>query len=149
MDDADFMLMLKNYEETRQFAIASHGLISRESHIDWLRYNVQEFQVIEDVEKSLSRPPEEREKIVSVGVIRIHDNEISIWVDKKFWNLGIATYILQHVSQRGMTAKIVCPNIASMKAFIRAGFEPTSYTPENRKDEWSEMTPAYYIFKKY
>lgn len=141
--DADFMLKLKNYPETRQFAIATHEAISAEDHYRWLENNLEYFKIIED--GSILK----NDDMARVGAIRIQDNEISIWVDKEFWKRGIATYILQHVSQRGMTAKIVCSNIASLKAFIRAGFEPTSYIVENRETEWSEMTPAYYIFKKY
>ncbi len=104
MADADFMLKLKNYEETRQFAIASHEAIDAEDHYRWLEKNLEYFQIIHDEEKS-------------IGAIRIQDLEISIWVDKEFWGLGIATYILQHVSERGLTAKIVEGNVASMKCF--------------------------------
>lgn len=136
MADADKLLELKNYKETRQFAIASHAEIKSEDHYKWLQENLQYFQAIVDGEKM-------------VGAIRIENEVISIWIDRDFWKRGIATYILQHVAKRGQMAFIVCDNIASMRAFIRAGFEPTEYVSEKRKDEWSELTPAYYIFKKY
>ena len=124
MSDADFMLTLKNYEETRRFSIASHEEIKREEHLKYLEENIQYFQTICDGEKN-------------IGAIRILDEEISIWIDKEFWNKGIATYILQHVSKRGMTAIILPENIGSMRAFIRAGFEPIEYCH------------AYYTFKKH
>lgn len=124
MADADKMLELKNYPETRQFALASHDEIKKEDHYKWLEENLQYFQAIVDGENM-------------VGAIRIQDYEISIWIDKDFWKRGIATYILQHISKRGMTAKIVNANIGSMRAFIRAGFEPSSYHE------------TYYTFKKY
>ena len=124
MTDADDMLRWKNYDETRAFAIETHEAISAEDHYRWLEKNLEYFQIIHDDTNT-------------VGAIRIKDYEISVWVDRNFWKQGIATYILQHVSKKGMTAKIVPANIASMRAFIRAGFEPISFHE------------TYYTFKKY
>lgn len=126
MADADKMLELKNYPETRRFAIASHDIIKPEDHYKWLEENLQYFQAIVDEEKM-------------VGAIRVENEVISIWIDRDFWKKGIATYILQHVAKRGQKAFIVCDNIASMRAFIRAGFEPIEYNLEGR----------YYTFKKW
>jgi RimJ/RimL family protein N-acetyltransferase len=114
MSDLDKMLELKNYPETRQFAIATHEEIKPQDHYKWMEDNIQYFQAIMDGEKM-------------AGALRIKDYEISIWVDREFWNKGIATYILQFVSKRGMTAKIVNGNVGSFRAFVRAGFEPISY----------------------
>lgn len=136
MDDADLLLEMKNYPETRKFSISTPNEIKKEDHYKWLEKNIQYFQAIVTEEKM-------------VGAIRIQDYEISIWVHRDLWDNGIATYILQHVSKRGMTAKIVEGNIGSMRAFQRAGFEPSSYIVPNRETEWSEITPGYYIFKKY
>lgn len=124
MDDADFMLEMKNYPETIQYAIITEEEITKEAHYKWLPDNLKYFQVIMDEDKM-------------IGVIRIQDYEVSIWIKKEFWGQGRATWVLQTFCRRGMTAKIVPENIASMKAFIRAGFEPASYH-EN-----------YYTFKKY
>ena len=132
MQDADFMLKLKNYPETRQFAIASHEEIDKESHYKWLEKNLQYFQIIIIDGKDS-------------GAIRIQDYEISVWVDKEFWKQGIATFVLQHIAKRGMTSKIVEGNIASMKCFTRAGFEPIEYVTSNN---FFDIT-NYYIFKKY
>ena len=123
MADADFLLELKNYSETRKFAIASHDEIKKEDHYKWLENNIQYFQVIENYG-------------VSLGVIRIKNNEISIWINKKIWGKRVASDILKEISERGMTAKIVNGNIGSFKAFVRAGFKPIDYK-EN-----------YYILKK-
>jgi len=109
--DADFMLELKNYPETRRFAIATHDEISKDSHYKWLEKNIQYFCVIGDLQ----------------GAIRIQDNEISIWVDRKYWGKGIASWVLESISEVGMIAKIVNGNVGSFKAFIRAGFEPIDY----------------------
>jgi len=131
MDDADFMLEMKNYPETIQYAILTEKEITKEDHYKWLEENLQYFQVIEGAHGDIANG------LRMVGAIRIKDYEISIWVDRGFWKKGIATYILQYVSKRGMTAKIVPANIASMRAFIRAGFEPVSFHE------------TYYTFKKY
>jgi len=124
MADADFMLELKNQPETRQFAIATHDKITKEAHYKWLPDNLQYFQIIED-------NAGER-----VGALRIQNNEVSIWVDRNHWSKGIASYVLGNECEIGMTAKIVVYNVGSMRAFIRAGFEPISFHE------------TYYIFQK-
>lgn len=125
MEDADFMLKLKNDPATRNFAIIAKDEIKREDHIIWLEKNIQYFRVIEAFSGS------ER-----VGAIRIQDNEVSIWIDKEFRSANVAKRILIMETKLGMKAKIVDGNIPSMRAFIRAGFLPVSHH-EN-----------YYIFQK-
>ena len=120
MSDADKMLEWKNYPETRKYAIASHDIITKEAHYKWLEENIQYFQVIGDM----------------MGAVRIQDGEVSIWIDKFWWGKGVASFVLDDVSEVGMTAKIVEGNIGSMRAFINAGFKPIIY-----KDN-------YYIFQK-
>lgn len=140
IQDADKMLEWKNYSETRRFSISTPFEIEKDSHYKWLEENIKYFQMMEDNGNVC-------------GAIRIKNDEISIWIDREFWNRGIATYVLQHISKRGMTARIVEGNVGSMRCFIRAGFEPISYTPEAR-DETSDghfiiQAPAYYTFKKW
>ncbi len=127
--DADFMLEMKNYPETRQFAIASHEEIKKEDHYKYLEDNIHYFQVIEFAVNERA------------GVIRIKDNEISIWIDRKFWGKGIASFILEQVSEKGMEAKIVDGNLASMRAFLNAGFKPFSYHEGG-------VFSNHYIFKR-
>lgn len=119
MNDADFMLSLKNDLTTREFAIVTHDEIDRESHYKWLEEHLGEFQVMGN----------------NIGAIRIEDNEISIWIAKEHRGKGIASYILRLVSRIGMKAKIVDGNIASMRCFINASFKPIDH-----KDN-------YYIFQ--
>lgn len=114
MADADKMLEWKNDPETRKFAIVSHDEIKKEDHYKWLEKNIQYFQIIESIHGI-------------TGAIRIQDNEISIWIDYEFRGQGVASYILEMVSEKGMTAKIVEGNVASMCAFINADFKPISY----------------------
>jgi len=144
MADADFMLSLKNDPDTRKFAIASHEEISKENHYKYLEDNIQYFQVIEaSITTEIYRNEfgnGAKGICGRAGVIRIQDNEISIWIQRDFRGKGIASYIIEQVSEKGMMATIVNTNIASMKAFIRAGFEPISYTPQ--------ILDGHYIFKK-
>ena len=126
MTDADKMLEWKNYSETRQFAIVAKEEIKKEDHLAWLKDNIQYFQVIE-LSVETGEP---------CGAVRIKDNEISIWIDRKFWGKGVASYILDEVSEVGMTAKIVEGNVGSMRAFIKADFKPISYHKN------------YYIFQR-
>ncbi len=115
MDDADFMLGLKNDPDTRRFAILTQDEIKREDHIRWLENNVHEFQIIESDFGS------------SKGAIRMHENEISIWLGKEFRGQGIALKMINSVKRRGTIAKIVSGNIASMRAFSKARFLPKEY----------------------
>lgn len=114
MADADKMLELKNYPETRLFSIITKGEIQPDAHYRWLEKNIQFFQIIELTDKT-------------VGAIRIQNNEVSIWIDKIYWGMGVATQILKRVAKEGMIAKIVNGNVGSFKAFVRAGFVPVAY----------------------
>jgi RimJ/RimL family protein N-acetyltransferase len=108
MADAKKMLEWKNYPETRRFAIQSRKNITLKNHVNWLKKNIQYFQIINDGQ----------------GAIRVQDKEISIWIDREHWGKGLATEAIKLVSKKGYTAKIVMENLASAKAFVKAGFKP-------------------------
>lgn len=124
MGDAMSMYKWKNYPETRRFAIAHHNPIAKRDHLKFLKKNLKYFQVV-------------MWKGRTAGAIRIQDGEVSIWIDKKWWGIGLATNVLTLVSKQGYTAKIVNANLASMRCFIKAGYVPVEYREE-----------GYYIFKK-
>jgi len=123
MADADKLLEWKNYPETREFAIVTKEEINREDHHNWLKDNIDQFQIIADNQELC-------------GAIRINHTEISIWIDRKYRNKGVATFFLRQVIQPGMYAKIVSGNIGSMRAFIKAGLKPISY-----------YNNSYYLFR--
>lgn len=129
MSDADKMLEWKNYAETRQFSIVTKDEIKKEDHYKWLADNIHLFQTIDN------------DRGEPVGAIRIDNNDVSIWIDRSLWRSGIATFTLQHECNRGMTAKIVAGNIASMRCFIRAGFLPKEFIK-------SDIFENHYIFQK-
>lgn len=137
MDDADKMLEWKNYEETKQYSIVSWGEdIMWDDHIEYLKDNIQFFQIAETIVE---------DKTVRVGAVRVKDNEISIWIDRAFRNIGMAKMIINRVAVSGMTATIVEGNIASMRAFIQSGFLPIEHDitgGKNKNDNY------YYTFKK-
>jgi len=122
MADADKMLEWKNYPETRKFAIQSNEKIKKKDHYKWLRENLKYFRIIYDTH--------------ILGAVRVQDDEISIWVDRAYRRMGVASNILNRISQSGMTAKIVDGNVASMLAFINADFKPFKHKKN------------YYIMKK-
>ena len=146
MADADKMLVWKNYPETRRFAIVSHDEIKLEDHLKWLKNNIQYFQIILcDGEVC--------------GAVRVQDNEISIWIDRAFWGKGIAAGTIKKISKKGFTAKIVEGNIASMRCFIKAKYEPCEYVLGEGKQmtegiiytaenvEKLSHQASYYVFK--
>lgn len=114
MDDADFMLSLKNDSDTRMFAIEALYEIKKEDHLKYLKKNLKYFHVIEQGNNLW-------------GAVRIMDDEISIWIDKKYRGNGLATFIINQVSEKGNVCKIVDGNIASFRAFINAGFKPIKH----------------------
>jgi RimJ/RimL family protein N-acetyltransferase len=122
MADADKMLEWKNYPETRKFAIVSHEEIKREDHLKWLEKNLKYFQIIDS-------------SMDVMGAVRVQNNEVSIWVDRKYRGKGVAVWAVSRVSKPGMTAKIVEGNVASMRVFIKCGYLPI------------EHIDNYYIFQ--
>lgn len=140
MDDADFMLELKNYEETRDFAIFSHDVVKREDHIKFLEKNVDQFRVIfepPDTSTNIKLMNEGIEIATrSVGAFRINGLEVSIWISRRFRGKQIALKTLNQIKFKGMIARIVDGNIASMRTFVKAGF-----IPKDHKDN-------YYILEK-
>lgn len=142
MDDSDFMLELKNYTETRKFAIVTQDIITWSSHYHWLEKHVQEFQVIEEVggrrigAVRIQRIPQE-DKTEEGKYVKLQPDktEISIWIDRQFWGLGYATEVIKKLRKDNMTAKIVDGNVASIRAFIKAGFLPAHF-----------IDNKYYIF---
>lgn len=123
MDDAEFMLKLKNYHETRKFAIKSKNKIRLEDHLKWLSKNLKYFQIIEYSNKR-------------AGAIRVENKEVSVWLDRAMRRKGIATQAVDSVSKNGYFAKIVTGNIPSMRVFIACGYSPVSFSA------------GHYVFKK-
>ncbi len=123
MDDAVFMLKLKNYHETRKFAIKSKGKILFDDHVKWLKSNLKYFQIIEYGKKI-------------AGAIRVENKEVSVWLDRAMRRKGLATQAVDSVSKHGYSAKIVTGNVPSMRVFITCGYSPVSFTN------------GYYTFKK-
>ena len=120
MADADKMLEWKNYPETRQFAILSHDEIKREDHLKWLEKNIGSMSIIE-VEISVDNRESRK---VAAGAIRVNEKEVSIWIDRGFRGIGLATAAIKEMAESGMTAKIVHGNIGSIRAFVKAKFIP-------------------------
>lgn len=143
MDDADFMLELKNDPITREFAILTHDEIQRDAHIAWLEKHLHEFQVIQEF----------RDR--NIGAVRVQDVtiptppgyaktysgsdlEVSIWIASKYRGCGWGSDALRSVRKMRMSAKIVIGNVPSMRAFIKAGFHPEKLVDN-----------TYYIFRYY
>ncbi len=115
MDDADFMLSLKNDPDTRFFSLLTSQEIKREDHIKFLEKNIQYFTVM--VTGNDTR----------VGAFRIQDNEVSVWVDKNYRKQRFAYFALLEVVKPGMKAKVVIENLPSMRLFFKLGFMPIGF----------------------
>ena len=114
MRDAHLLFDWKNDRAVRKAAILTDQKIDWKGHLKWLEKNVDYIQIIEVG----GRP---------VGDVRITKDEVAIKIDPKFRGKGIALSVLRRVSKKGMTAKIVPSNIASMNLFFKAGFIPMKF----------------------
>jgi len=118
MEDADFLLDLKNDPEVRKWAIVTHQEIKRENHLFWLEKKLKEkgiyfYILIEDDN--------------CVGDLRVEaDREISVRIVKEFRGKGLARQALGLIAGK-FYAKIVEGNLASMNLFIKSGFKFTDY----------------------
>lgn len=126
MEDADMLLQWKNQAATRKYSIVTHDFIKRESHIKWLEQKLAstttDFLIV-----LLGGVP--------IGDVRIEWDQppdISLRITEECWSKGIGTQIIKDHSAPGMTAKIVEGNLASMRVFIRSGYEPISYDEEKK-----------------
>ena len=119
MQDAEFLLKLKNQADVRKFSIVSKGRILMKNHVKWLEKTLMdpevEFWLIVEGSKS------------PIGDVRIDRNEISIRIISSFQGKKVGTKTIKTFTKHGMTAKIVEGNIKSMRTFIKCGYRPTEY----------------------
>ena len=114
MKDADFLLRLKNDPEMRRFAVVTHKKIERKNHINWLQDHFYEIWIIINKEKR-------------AGMFRISiDKEVSINLSPKSRGKGIGSKVLKKCP-KGVWAKIVNGNVASMRLFLNNGFKIVDY----------------------
>lgn len=116
MEDADFLLKLKNDPVMRKFAVVTHGRIKKADHLKWLEKNLDTISIVED--KFGER----------LGMLRItNDNEISINIAPEHRGKGLGGKILEAFCLKGVWAKIVNGNVPSMRIFLNNGFQITGY----------------------
>lgn len=115
MKDAVFLLMLKNDKVMRQFAVVTHSKIKMKDHVRWLRDHVDEMKIVMVGTKK-------------AGMFRVNkDKEVSINLHPKFRGKGYGSKIVSEFCPKGVWAKIVNGNVASMRLFLENGFEVTGY----------------------
>lgn len=110
MDDAGFLLSLKNDATMRKFAVVSHEKIKKADHIKWLKMNVGSIFII-------------RKWGEDIGMFRIANGEVSINIAPIARGQGIGSKVLKKFCPKGVWAKIVDGNVASMRIFLKNGFE--------------------------
>lgn len=110
MEDADFLLSLKNDPVMRKFAVVTHKKIKKAAHIKWLKKNISTICIIQDYKDEL-------------GMFRIANGEVSINLHPKCRGKGIGSKVLAQFCPKGVWAKIVDGNVPSMRIFLQNGFE--------------------------
>lgn len=115
MEDADFLLRLKNDPVMRKFAVVTHKRIKKADHLKWLKKNLHTISI-------LTSPDE------YMGMLRITDDkEVSINVAPEHRGKGLGGAILKKFCPKGVWAKIVNGNVPSMRIFLDNGFKITGY----------------------
>lgn len=120
IEDADFLLKLKNDPAVRWNSIKTNRKIYKRDHMKWLKDRLKKdgYYMIEIGNQS-------------IGTIRFDPKEIAILVHKDYRGKGIGTEALQTALQkhteRPLFAKIVDGNIASFRLFLKMGFLPVDY----------------------
>ena len=122
--DWDFILKLRNDKEHQTNYYNSHT-ISKKEHYDYLNKqknnpNFSNWIICNDNN--------------DVGYVRILDNDISIFIDKKYHNKGIGTLALNLVEQEArklgikkLVGKVMLQNEKSKKIFLKNGYKTLMY----------------------
>ena len=114
IEDAENLFMLKNDEDVRRFAI-NKQVIDWDLHIYWLLKNMKNIWIILADSNEFA------------GDLRIDNKELSIRLLKKYRGKGLGSKAIKKFAKRGYTAKIVDGNIASMRIFVKSGFNFIDY----------------------
>lgn len=98
----------------RQFAVVTHTKIKMKDHMKWLRDHVDEMKIVMVGTKK-------------AGMFRVSkESEVSINLHPKFRGQGLGQKVLEKCP-KGVWAKIVNGNVASMKLFLSNGFQIIGY----------------------
>lgn len=135
IDDADFLLKLKNDPETRKNAILTKQRIKKADHLEWLERKIadEDARVIIVIQDQMP-----------IGTIRFNQYgngmiEVAIVLAKEARGRGLGSDIVEHLQilllhhdiwhiKKRLIAKIVDGNIASFNVFIKNGFKMIGYT---------------------
>lgn len=109
-DDADFLLELKNDPVMRKFAVVTHNKIKKSDHLKWLESNIGSIFIV-------------TQRGWKIGMFRIANGEVSINIHPTARGQGIGSKVLKRFCPKGVWAKIVDGNVASMKLFLNNGFK--------------------------
>jgi len=126
IEDAKTIFIWRNFPETRKFSLNSQE-IDWEMHMNWFS------QTLQMKDRILLIAMEGTE---SIGVIRYdikeHSAEVSIYLVPGLYGKGWGVKLLEAGRKwlsncfpaiKSVTANILCENIASLKAFKKAGFK--------------------------
>ena len=124
--DIEMISLWRNSPHARKYSFNT-AEISWDNHQKWFRDTLQRKDRIIMIGELADTP---------IGVLRFElmkdEAEVSIYLDPNLYGKGLGTKLLQVGSEwlranlphiKRMTAKILQENIASKKAFLKAGFE--------------------------
>ena len=110
----------------RHFSIETSKVIKKREHLKWLDKHLDEITIIKLGDED-------------IGNVRLYNDEIAINLSPKYRGKGYGVDIINRYKYGGLKAKIVCGNVASMRVFIKCGFNVIGYASKDKVN--------YYILK--
>ena len=122
IEDAKFLLDLKNDPDVRKFSIVTTKKIKYKDHLRWLEEHLKYIEIIE-----LGGIP--------VGDVRLEPfnggREVAIKLLKDYRGQGVGKVVLGPLEGR-LYAKVTDGNIPSMNLFYSSGFKATAHYRKER-----------------
>jgi len=127
LDDSNFVLNIRNKSYVRNNSW-NNKLIDMTEHSAFWLDNYQSYWIIQT--EGNHKP---------IGFIRVKNNEVSIALEKKYWNGEYGRCAMDKISKiyPKLKAEVKLDNIHSLCFFIKCGFVPKGYIlkkEENRNE---------------
>jgi len=123
LSDGDFILNLRNksYVKTNSW---NTNIIKQGDHLKFWKENYQKYWIIEIPGDT-----------ISVGFVRVMDNEVSIAVLEEYQNQSYGYFALQEIGKLfpNLRAEVKMNNTHSLYFFIKCGFVPEGFILNKKK----------------
>ena len=123
LDDCDFVLNLRNKSYVRDVSW-NKDIISKEEHKKFWAKNYGCYWIVQELSANKS-----------IGFIRIKNNEVSIVINKPYWNQGYGYFAMQEITKMfpDLKVEVKVGNNRSLCFFVKCGYVPNGFILEKIK----------------